>query len=94
MAYDSYGRLRGNGEQPGYFEPGDTTPDYTRHYPSDNYHPPSSRFDSTSHQRHHSPSINGMTSASERSDSTGHEGVSPEVIAAITEKVKKECMIN
>jgi hypothetical protein len=93
MAYDAYGRpQRGNGES-GYFDPSDPTPEYLRHYPIDpRDNLPSPRHGESSNPRQRfSPPINDrMTSASERPEPAGHESVSPEVIAAITERIKRE----
>ena len=87
MAYDTYGRPQ-DSQEPDYFhEPDDTTTEYMRHYSTADNHP--SRFDSSSRQKA-SPPINPMGSTAERPEPSIPEGVSPELIAAITEKVKKE----
>src|SRR5579859_3335832 len=91
MAFDTYGRptQRGNGE-PSYFEPSDAASDYMSHHYSTeprDYHPSMS---SRPRQPTSLPINDRMTSAADRSDPAGQDGVSPELIAAITDKVKKE----
>lgn len=98
MDYDAYGRSQqGRGsDQPGYFESTDGTPEYSRHYPSeqrdrDNLNAP--RWNHA-HQRYSPPILSErMASApAARSEPVekGSESVSPEIIAAITEKVKRD----
>ena len=79
MAYDAYGRREANGD-PGYFPSGYTNvPDSSTQFPAE---PGAS---STSRQQ---PKM----SAPDRAGSIGAD-VSPELIAAITERVKKERML-
>ncbi|KAH7351084.1 hypothetical protein BKA65DRAFT_250777 [Rhexocercosporidium sp. MPI-PUGE-AT-0058] len=104
MAYDAYGRpLRSNGE-PGYFDPLDASAaacDYPDQ--SQNYYDPrdSNPFSSPSyHHIHHreapnprrreSPPVAGKMASAAEQVQVGPDGVSPELIAAITEKVKRE----
>ncbi|KAG4426467.1 hypothetical protein IFR04_000349 [Cadophora malorum] len=106
MAYDAYGRpLRSNGE-PDYFDPlgSPAATDYTNHSTSSsqNYYGSSEPRDSYHHIHHREPTnprrresppvASKMASAADRGDQlpTGPDGVSPELIAAITEKVKRE----
>tara|TARA_R110002060_G_scaffold6681_4_gene10131 strand:+ start:790 stop:1185 length:396 start_codon:yes stop_codon:yes gene_type:complete len=109
MAYDAYGRpLRSNGE-PDYFDPlgSPAATDYTNHSTSSsqNYYGSSEPRDSYHHIHHREPTnprrresppvASKMASAADRGDQlpTGPDGVSPELIAAITEKVKREGML-
>ena len=94
MAFDAYGRpLRGVGGEPGYFEPEDSMPDYTKQYatePRDN-NPSSRQRDSSNPRKRSSPPLNNkVTSSTGGEESLGPDGVSPELIATITEKIKKE----
>ncbi|KAK2625822.1 hypothetical protein QTJ16_005134 [Diplocarpon rosae] len=95
MAFDAYGRrTRENGE-PGYFDGSSSAADYTSHQsyydpePRDNNPtlPPRDNRD-TFPRRRESPGKMATTGA----EQVGHEGVSPELIAAITESVKKEVL--
>ncbi|KAG9248160.1 hypothetical protein BJ878DRAFT_76181 [Calycina marina] len=85
MAYDAYGRA----EAPP-FNDHNTSPNYSKQYSAEP-HTSNDYFKSTSKR---APSIAPQASnmsVPERSDSTSHD-VSPELIAAITERVKKELM--
>ncbi|KAI9055854.1 hypothetical protein LZ554_000793 [Drepanopeziza brunnea f. sp. 'monogermtubi'] len=93
MAYDAYGRpLRSNG-QPDYFDQTYYDPE-----PRDSSNPPFHHRDHLEPavpRRRESPSKMGTTTTTtttgaERADQVGPDGVSPELIAAITEKVKRE----
>jgi hypothetical protein len=90
-AYDAYGRPRGSAE-PGFFENKDAVPDYTSNYspePRDN--PSMHRNESTTTRNRVSPSrTDRMTTSSRPIEPASHDGVSPELVAAITEKVKQE----
>lgn len=86
MAYDASGRLRGNGGDPGYFEARDTFPEYNTAYSDSNH--PSRRRDER--QRASPLNHDRMTSSTDRFEGTGYDGVSPEVLAAITEKVTRD----
>ena len=86
--YDAYGR-----RDPGYFdEPNQPDPEYTNYYstePRDN----SRRKDSPSSRKRSSPPANvKMASATDRDELPAHAGVSEELLAAITEKIKREGM--
>ncbi|CAL3972824.1 unnamed protein product [Diplocarpon coronariae] len=95
MAYDAYGRpTRANGA-PGSFDGSSSAADYTSRQgyydpePRDSnpsLHPRDNR--ETFPRRRDSPSKMATTGA----EKLGHEGVSPELIAAITESVKKEVL--
>ncbi|KAL5321648.1 hypothetical protein ACEPPN_009608 [Leptodophora sp. 'Broadleaf-Isolate-01'] len=106
MAYDAYGRpLRSNGE-PSYFDPLDASAAGEYSNRSQNYYDSSEPRDSNPSSYHHihhrepvnprrreSPPVGGkMASAADRGEQVqvGPDGVSPELIAAITEKVKRE----
>jgi hypothetical protein len=94
MAYDAYGRpIRGGGNgEPGYFSD-NSMPDYT----SSSYYSGSEARDdnpsmrrTSSYRKRASPSIpDRMTTAPEQAGPS-YDGVSPELIAAITERVKRE----
>ncbi|TVY73342.1 hypothetical protein LSUE1_G008512, partial [Lachnellula suecica] len=97
-AYDAYGRPRGSAE-PGYNENRDDGPVYTSNYSSEpRGNNPSMRqnesSNSTSRRRASPSKTDRMTTSSRPAEPAGHDGVSPELIAAITEqvteKVKKE----
>lgn len=85
MTYDTYGRPL---QETAYFEAQNTSvPDYSRQYTAEPRNTNSSaqkRTSSTAQQT-------SKMSVPERTESTSHD-VSPELIAAITERVKKECM--
>ena len=86
MAYDAYGRPL---QETVYLEPlNNSNPDYSRQYttePRNTYSSAQQRTSSTAQQ------ANKM-SVPERTESSSHD-VSPELIAAITERVKKERML-
>ncbi len=90
MAYDTYGRpLRGNGD-PGYFGTHDSIPDYANYYSSEPRDNPSfRRRPSPDLQHRSSPTLSEpkMSTAPDYTDLGGLEGVSPEVIAALTKKI-------
>lgn len=92
MAYDSSSRRpqRGGIGEPGYFDDSQTS-DYSRSAEPRDI--PSARDRSSSNARQRSfPINNGMTSSPERAEPAGYEAVSPELIAEITERVKREGM--
>jgi len=85
MAYDAYGRPL---HEPDYFNTqNNSSPVYSRQFTTE----PRNSY-SSSQQRNSStgPQANKM-SVSDRPDTNSHD-VSPELIAAITERVKKERM--
>jgi hypothetical protein len=88
---DAYGRpLIG---EPGYFDPNYAMPEYTkaRYSPEPRENPSLRRRESSNARQRSSPPLAGkMPSAPDRVDSISHDAVSPELIAAITEKVKRE----
>lgn len=93
MAYDAYGHpQRGSGE-PDYFEPNDSDmPAFSSHYNAEPREGSSSKLRASSNLRQ-SNNINNMTAAPDRTESSGAgTDVSPELIAAITERVKRERM--
>ena len=72
--------------EPGYFE---SIPEYANRDFSEPREHPSLRRASPTQKR--SPPINdGMASAADRDELRAHPGVTPELIAEITERVKKE----
>jgi hypothetical protein len=90
MAYDAYGSSRRGNPEPGYFEPADShMPAGSSHQyniePRDNL-PSKHRTSSTLRQR---PNADKMTTAPDRTEPSDHD-VSPELVAVITERVKKE----
>jgi hypothetical protein len=91
MAYDAYGRLQRGNEEPGYFESNDShMPGHSSQYnaePRDNL--PSRPRDSSFLRQ----SGDTMTAVPDRTESSGTD-VSAELIAAITERVKKERTFN
>jgi hypothetical protein len=89
MAYDSsYGRLQRGGNGEGYF---DDSPDYSTQRSAEPRDSSSARERSTSNARQRSFPINdNMTSSPERAEPAGFDSVSPELIAEITERVKRE----
>jgi hypothetical protein len=88
---DAYGRpLTG---EPGYFDPNYSMPEYTkaRYSPEPRDNPSLRRRESSNARQRSSPPLAGkMPSAPDRVDSISPDAVSPELIAAITEKVKRE----
>jgi hypothetical protein len=89
-AYDAYGRPRGSGGEPGHFEANQTAPEYTSYYSTE-------PRDSETPFRRRGPStapINDRMAGVDRAEPTGYDGVSPELIAQITEtitaRVKRE----
>ncbi|KAH6683297.1 hypothetical protein B0J14DRAFT_529390 [Halenospora varia] len=91
MAYDGYGRPRNNGE-PGYFENKDGTSDYSSYASEPRDNNPSGRTRESYHTRQRTPPFDHdrMTTTTDRGEPPGREGVSPEVIAAITEQVERQ----
>lgn len=86
MDYNAYGRSsRGSG---GYFE-NDSIPSESRHYPVERDNLSTSHKWNHAQQRYSPPILNNdrMPPVAEPS---ARENVSPEVIAAITERVKRE----
>jgi hypothetical protein len=83
MAYDAYG-------EPGYFESNHFVPEYTKYTTTEPRDNPSLR---RAESKRTSPINDKMTSGANRDDLISHAGVSEELIAAITEKVKKEGML-
>jgi hypothetical protein len=85
MAYDAYG-------EPSYFESNQPVPEYTNYYSTEPRDNPSLR---RTESKHSSQPINDkMASAADRDElMEGHAGVSPELIALLTEKVKRESML-
>jgi hypothetical protein len=85
--YDAYGR-----REPGYFDSNQSVPQYTSSYSAEPRDSPSFRGTESSAARKRSSPINDkMASGPDRDELAGH-AVSPELIAAITEKVKREGM--
>jgi hypothetical protein len=83
--YDAYGR-----REPGYFDSNQSVPQYTSSYSAEPRDSPSFRGTESSAARKRSSPINDkMASGADRDELAGH-AVSPELIAAITEKVKRE----
>jgi hypothetical protein len=80
MAYDAYG-------EPGYFESNHFVPEYTKYSTTEPRDNPSLR---RAESKRTSPINDKMTSGADRDDLISHAGVSEELIAAITEKVKRE----
>jgi len=91
MAYDAHGRSRGN-EDPSHLESNGSNTHDSSQYPTEPQDKPSMgrRASSNASPRTSSPIDDKMASAPDRAEPLGHDGVSPELIAAITEKVKKE----
>jgi hypothetical protein len=90
MAYDSYGRPS---REPGYFDDDKQTADYSTQRSAEPRDSSYARERSASNARQRSFPINDkMTSSPERAESTGFDTVSPELIAEITERVKREGM--
>ncbi len=94
MAYDAYGRpQRGNGD-PGYFEPDHAVPEYTNYYSSEprDENPAYRRREAASNmqRRFTPPPSDNTTTISDRTEPVSYEDVSPDLIATITERVKKE----
>lgn len=85
--YDSYGRR----DSAGYFDNANQpVPEYTKNYSTE----PRTRESTTSGRKRSSPPLSDkMASATDRDDLSAHAGVSEELIAAITEKVKREGML-
>lgn len=88
MAYEAYRPERG-GADAGYFET--NGPTYSTQYNTEPREKPPSRYQNSSTSRQ--TTSDNMTSAPDRAESSGTD-VSPELIAAITERVKKERMFN
>ena len=85
--YDAYGR-----REPGYFDSNQSVPQYTSSYSAEPRDSPSFRGTESSAARKRSSPINDkMASGADRDELAGH-AVSPELIAAITERVKRERM--
>lgn len=86
--YDADGR-----REPGYFDSNQSVPQYTSSYSAEPRDSPSFRgTESSTARKRSSPPINDkMASGADRDELAGH-AVSPELIAAITEKVKRERM--
>lgn len=84
MAYAASGRLRGSGD-PGYFESRDAFPDCNTTYSDPRDNPSSRRRDDR--QRASPLNHERMTSSTDRFEGGGKDGISPEVLAAITEQI-------
>jgi len=91
MAYDAYGRpQRGTGEPGGYFEFNHAASDYTPNINPNSRGDELRRTESNARKRTSPPINERSTFAADRVEPAGNDGVSPELIAAITEKVKRE----
>jgi hypothetical protein len=94
MAYDSYGgrSQRGGNGEPGYFDDSQTS-DYSRPAEAEPHGNSSAQDRSISNARQRSFPINDrMATSPERAEPSGYDTVSPELIAEITERVKREGM--
>ena len=93
MAYDAYGRPQRDNGEPGYFDSNDSkVPDYSNQYPAEPRDNPSlrRRVSSNARQRTSPPIDEKMVPVPDRAEPSTFDGVSAELIAAITEKIKNE----